>query len=180
MALATAQSVQLIDMDTGEGDCVTILGSIRDILSSSRPMERNCWSPRLVSTPCLNLIPRVEKSFGNGSLGTMALTDQSWVTMLFVRKPDAKRWLPWVTRCCWWTILKSIRSASLPGKNPHILTALVTTRMERFLSPCFIKARVCDRRTGEAKEVISGLLVPTSSRGAKTEDISSPTPRGAS
>ena len=141
MALATANSVQLINMDTGEARFCHTLGSIRDTRSSSRPMERNSWSARLVSMPFLNSIRRVEKSFGNGSRGTMVSTDQSWVTTLFVRPQDAERSPPWVTKCFWWTIRQSTNSAFLLGKNRPISTAPATTRMEGFLSLCFIKER---------------------------------------
>ena len=163
MALATAQvrSVDQYGYRRSE-DCVTILGSIRDTLSSSRRMERNCWSARLVSTPCLNLIPRVEKSFGNGSPGTMVSTDQSWVTMLFVRKPDAEA-------------LAAMGHEVLLVDDPEKYPFGIPTRQKpaHLNSACYDSdgkilvtlfhqgaGYVIDRSTGEAKEVISGLSNP--------------------
>jgi hypothetical protein len=140
MALATADSVRLMDIETGEARSCQ-----NPWLNQAHTVEFSANGKKLlVGSSGFDAIfefDTASKSFGNGSLGIMASTDQSWVTSSFVRRQDAERSQPWVTKCFWWMIRQNTNLVFLPVKNRHISTAPATTRMERFLLLCSIKER---------------------------------------
>ena len=181
MALATAKSVRLIDMDTGQARSCHNPWLNQGHTVEFSPTERNSWLDQPVSTRFLNLIRQAEMSFGSGSPWDHGF-DRSNLGHYVVRSAARYR------------ALDPIRHEVLLVDDPAKYEFGIPTRRKpahlnsagydsdgKILITLFHQGGgyVVDRYTGEARQVISGLINPHKLSGEKAEDISFRIPGGA-